>query len=173
MIELYTTDAAYSFLAFFILGFSLGLIYDFFSAVRISFPKKIVLFLTDFSFCILTALLIYLFLIAFLSGEFRVFAFAALAAGFLLYSVFLASFIRKFLVFLIKGIGHLLSVLLKPLKGLIKKIKINEKIRKILKKLLKKLYDLMYNKFIRIKSKGRVKDGKQNSQLEEIEKYFA
>ena len=173
MIELYTSDALRTILPFLIFGFSLGFFYDLFSALRITFKNRVVLFLSDFIFCVLTALSFYLLLIGYLSGEFRFFAFVFSAVGVFLYYLLLKGFVRKVFLFLLKGIKKIIAFLLSPIFSLIKRVKIGKKIKNILKKLLKCIYEVMYNRFVKIKFKGRGRNASKKTEKEDIEKYFA
>lgn len=173
MIELYTSDAINTILPFFIFGFSVGFFYDLFSAFRITFKSFIVLFLSDFLFPIITATAYFLLVIGYLSGEFRFFAFVFSALGIFLYYLFLKGFIRRIFVIFLKGIRSLFKILLSPLIYLLKRVKIGKKIKNILKKLLKCVYKVMYNKFVKMKFKGRGRNASKTEEKEDIEKYFA
>lgn len=173
MIELYTSDAINTILPFLGFGFSLGFFYDLFSAFRITFKNAVILFLSDFIFCIITAVTYYLLLIGFLSGEFRFFSFFFSALGVFLYYLFLKGFIRRIFLFLLKAIKGFLKFLFSPLIYLIKRVKIGKKIKNFLKKLLKCIYKVMYNRFVKMKFKGRGRNASKTEEKEDIEKYFA
>lgn len=171
MIELYTTEASYSFLFAIIFGFCAGLLYDIFSVLRWSFPKKLICFFCDFIFCIVSSLALYLFCIAFLSGQFRAFALIGVAGGFCVYRMLLSVFVRKILIFFVRQTISLIRFILKPVATLLKKLNFTKKIAKKLKKLLKYTYMMMYNTIVNIKFKGRRRNSHAEA-LEEVENYF-
>lgn len=132
--ELTFAQQSAAFLYSIILGTVLGAIYGAFKLVRTALNlKKPVVFIMDFVFMQLCAVLIYLFVLAYLSGQTRLYLLPGLALGFLLFRLTL---------------GALLFKIYNPLLSFIKRVSLYflKKFKIFAKKVLKKLRRLLYNK---------------------------
>lgn len=99
------TNQAYIFLIFIVKGITIGLLFDIFRILRLSFKTKdIITYIEDILFWLLTAFIILYSIFKFNNGEIRFFIFLALALGVLLYITAFSSSIVKLGVYVIKYI---------------------------------------------------------------------
>lgn len=70
---------------FILLGFLIGIIYDFFRFFRLVFKNKRAVFLLDFLFFIVISPIIFIFLLSYNNGQVRAFYFTAILFGYLVY----------------------------------------------------------------------------------------
>ncbi len=120
------------------LGFILGIVYDAAGIIRSLFVKlKPIVFVADFLFCILSAVLTYLLLLATANGFIRIYLLLALFTGAAVYFStlgVLVSFVTKKLSKLVRGI---FTVIFSPFYRVLKKMfaGLNKLKEKIIKKL--------------------------------------
>ena len=98
-------NQAYLFLIFIINGILIGILFDFFRILRISFnTRDIITYIEDFIFWILTGVIILYSIFTFNNGEIRLFMFLAIAIGIISYIIVLSKHIVKTSVFIINYI---------------------------------------------------------------------
>lgn len=86
-------DSAFQFL---LSGFLMGIIYDFFRFLRFLFPNKLAVFIFDFSFFVVYALLFFILLLGYNNGSVRALYFTAYFAGLLAYVFTVFRLTRRF-----------------------------------------------------------------------------
>ena len=147
------TNQAFLFLVFVLIGLIIGLLFDIFRILRISFKTKdIVTYVEDIVFWIITGILVLYSIFIFNNGEIRLFIFIGIAIGVILYIMLFSSYIIKCSVYIVnfikKVIGTLFKIILIPLKYLIKIFKkiflkpisfITINIRKIVNRIINKM----------------------------------
>lgn len=147
------TNQAFLFLVFVVIGLIIGLLFDIFRILRISFKTKdFVTYIEDILFWIITGILVLYSIFIFNNGEIRLFIFIGIAIGVILYIMLFSSFIIKYSVYIINFIKKVVRVVLKiiviPIKCLIKVFKkiffkpisfVTINIRKIIDKLINKM----------------------------------
>ncbi len=111
----------YIFIKSIALGFIIGLIYNLFMLLRISFIRNfIAVFLQDIIFFISSSIITFLFVFETNYGQLRFYIFAGELIGFCLYYFFPAKIVNllwlKADTFIKRHLGKLFTVLLKPLK---------------------------------------------------------
>lgn len=115
-------------------GVLIGVIYGLFKLLRTVFNfSNVMTFAADVAFMIISAVLIYLYILAFLSGYVRLYLLPGILAGFLAYRLTL---------------GKLLCKVYRPFFMLLKRLfsAVSKKIKIFAKKVLKKLRGLLYNR---------------------------
>lgn len=115
-------------------GILIGVIYGLFKLLRTVFNfSNVMTFAADVAFMIISAVLIYLYILAFLSGYVRLYLLPGILAGFLAYRLTL---------------GKLLCKVYRPFFALLKRVfsAVSKKIKIFAKKVLKKLRGLLYNR---------------------------
>lgn len=115
-------------------GVLIGVIYGLFKLLRTVFNfSNVMTFAADVAFMIISAVLIYLYILAFLSGYVRLYLLPGILAGFLAYRLTL---------------GKLLCKVYRPFFALLKRVfsAVSKKIKIFAKKVLKKLRGLLYNR---------------------------
>ncbi|MED9968887.1 MAG: spore cortex biosynthesis protein YabQ [Ruminococcus sp.] len=115
-------------------GVLIGVIYGLFKLLRTVFNfSNVMTFAADIAFMIISAVLIYLYILAFLSGYVRLYLLPGILAGFLAYRLTL---------------GKLLCKVYRPFFALLKRVfsAASKKIKIFAKKVLKKLRSLLYNR---------------------------
>lgn len=115
-------------------GVLIGVIYGLFKLLRTVFNfSNVMTFAADVAFMIISAVLIYLYILAFLSGYVRLYLLPGILAGFLAYRLTL---------------GKLLCKVYRPFFVLLKRVfsAVSKKIKIFAKKVLKKLRSLLYNR---------------------------
>lgn len=96
------TNQAYLFLIFIVNGLIIGLLFDIFRILRLSFKTKdFVTYIEDIVFWILTGFIVLYSVFVFNNGEIRFFIFLGIALGVLLYMTIFSSSIIKSSVFVI------------------------------------------------------------------------
>lgn len=147
------TNQAFLFLVFVVIGLIIGLLFDIFRILRISFKTKdFVTYIEDILFWIITGILVLYSIFIFNNGEIRLFIFIGIAIGVILYIMLFSSLIIKYSVYIINFIKKVVRVVLKiiviPIKCLIKVFKkiffkpisfMTINIRKIIDKLINKM----------------------------------
>lgn len=90
------TNQAYLFLIFVINGLAIGLLFDIFRILRLSFKTRdFVTYIEDIIFWILTGFIILYSIFIFNNGEIRLFIFLGIAIGVILYMMLFSSYIIK------------------------------------------------------------------------------
>ena len=122
------TNQAYLFLVFTINGILIGLLFDIFRILRRNFKTSdIVTYLQDILFWILTGFILLYSIFTFSNGEIRFYMFLGVFLGCLVYMlIFSKYFINinvKIILVLKKVIGKILSIIIFPIKIIIKFIK--------------------------------------------------
>lgn len=122
------TNQAYLFLVFTINGIIIGLLFDIFRILRRSFKTSdIVTYLQDILFWVLTGFILLYSIFTFSNGEIRFYMFLGVFLGCLIYMlIFSKYFINinvKIILILKKVIGKILSIIIFPIKMIIKFIK--------------------------------------------------
>ena len=122
------TNQAYLFLVFTINGILIGLLFEIFRILRRSFKTSdIVTYLQDILFWILTGFILLYSIFTFSNGEIRFYMFLGVFLGCLVYMlIFSKYFINinvKIILVLKKVIGKILSIIIFPIKIIIKFIK--------------------------------------------------
>ena len=149
------TNQAYLFLIFVINGLLIGLLFDIFRILRISFKTKdIVTYIEDILFWIMTGAIVLYSIFVFNNGEIRFFIFLGIIIGIILYMTLFSTYIIKISVNIIKIFknifGNIFKTLLVPLTFVGKSIRkilfkpisfITINIRKIFTKISKKIQE--------------------------------
>ena len=122
------TNQAYLFLIFTINGIIIGLLFDIFRILRRSFKTSdVITYLQDILFWILTGFILLYSIFTFSNGEIRFYMFLGVFLGCLIYMlIFSKYFINinvKIILVLKKVIGKILSIIIFPIKKIIKFIK--------------------------------------------------
>ena len=149
------TNQAYLFLIFVINGLLIGLLFDAFRILRISFKTKdFITYIEDILFWIMTGSLVLYSIFVFNNGEIRFYIFLGIVIGIILYITLFSKYIIKFSVFIIKylkklfiKIFQILSIPIKIIKKPITLITIN--IKKFIKPIT---HNIKISKLIRQKT---------------------
>lgn len=117
------TNQAFLFLVFVVIGLIIGLLFDIFRILRISFKTKdVVTYIEDILFWIITGILVLYSIFIFNNGEIRFFIFIGIAIGVILYIMLFSSYIIKYSVYIINFIkkvtGIIFNIILIPLRYL-------------------------------------------------------
>ena len=152
------TNQAYIFIIFVIVGFVIGLLFDFFRILRRSIETKdFITYIEDILFCLITGSIILYSIFYFNNGEFRMYMFIGILIGVLMYLLTISPYIIKInvyilrkIIFICKKIAEFLilpfrmiykgiSKIFKPIKFIIINVrrKVYKKVNKI-KKIIKK-----------------------------------
>ena len=147
------TNQAYLFLIFVINGLLIGLLFDFFRILRLSFKTRdFVTYIEDIIFWIITGIIVLYSIFIFNNGEIRFFMFLGIALGAFLYMTLFSGYIISVSVHIIKFFkkifGFILKVFVIPISfvtinirkistNLFKKIKINKPLRQKNAKIVK------------------------------------
>lgn len=121
-------NQALLFLIFSLNGIIIGLIFDFFRILRISFKtSNLMTFIQDIMFWIITGISIIFFIYRFSDGIIRFYMFLGLFLGFFIYILTISQYIIKIFVFIINtveffliNIAHLASIPIKTIINLFK-----------------------------------------------------
>lgn len=117
------TNQAYIFLIFVLNGIIIGLLFDFFRILRISFKTKdFVTYIEDFIFWILTGIILLYSIFIFNNGEIRFFMFLGIIIGIILYMLIASKYIIKFSVKIIDFIKKLIEIPINLIIKISKKI---------------------------------------------------
>ena len=160
------TNQAYTFIIFVIIGFLIGIIFDFFRILRKSIKTNdIVTYFQDITFCIITGFIVLYAIFYFNNGEFRIYMFIGILLGCLMYLVTISHYIIKINVIILtkiinlckkiiiiiqipfkkickiirKWLNPIIFIIINPSKNMSKKEKSNKKIHKILK--IKRIFE--------------------------------
>ena len=148
------TNQAYTFIIFVIIGFLIGIIFDFFRILRKSIKTNdIVTYFQDITFCIITGFIVLYAIFYFNNGEFRIYLFIGILLGCLMYLVTISHYIIKINVIILTKIINLckkiiiiikipfkkIFIIINTSKNMSKKEKSNKKIHKILK--IKRIFE--------------------------------
>ena len=140
------TNQAYTFIIFVIIGFLIGIIFDFFRILRKSIKTNdIVTYFQDITFCIITGFIVLYAIFYFNNGEFRIYLFIGILLGCLMYLVTISHYIIKINVIILTKIINLCKKIIIIIKIPFKKIflllsiqvKICQKKKKVIKKYIK------------------------------------
>lgn len=111
------TNQAYLFLIFVINGILIGLLFDLFRILRISFKTKdFVTYIEDIIFWIMTGAIILYSIFAFNNGEIRFFMFLAMVIGVVLYMTIFSNYVIKSSVYIIKIFKKIFSFIYKIIR---------------------------------------------------------
>lgn len=120
------------------LGFILGIVYDAAGIIRTLFVKlKPIVFAVDFLFCILSAILTYLLLLATANGFIRIYLLLALFTGAAVYFSTLGVLVSFVTGKIARFIKRFLSVIFSPFYRVLKKL--SAVLHKMKEKILKKI----------------------------------
>ena len=120
------------------LGFILGIVYDAAGIVRNLFVKlKFIVFVVDFLFCILSAVLTYLLLLATANGFIRIYLLLALFTGAAVYFSTLGVLVSFVTVKFSKFLRRIFTVIFSPFYCVLKKL--SAVLHKMKEKILKKI----------------------------------
>lgn len=109
-----TVNQAYIFLSAVYVGIIMGVIYDFFRAIRYrAKPNRIVTGIMDLIFWLIVAVLAFMVFYYTNYGQIRFFNFIGMALGWLLYTITLSPWILKFIISIFKAIGKIFTVIIK------------------------------------------------------------
>lgn len=122
------TNQAYLFLIFVVNGLIIGLLFDFFRILRLSFKTKdFVTYIEDIIFWIITGIIVLYSIFAFNNGEIRFFMFLGIALGIVLYITLFSSYIISISVHIIKFFkkifGFIFKILIIPFSYVFKILK--------------------------------------------------
>ncbi len=165
------TNQTNLFLIFIVNGIIIGLLFDFFRVLRITFKTSdIITYIEDILFWILTGSIILYSVFTFNNGEIRLFLFLGILLGCICYMLTLSSYIIKtnttIINFFKKIIAKILHIILFPIKCILKTIKklffkpisfLTINIRKNSTNLLKNIYNSIKNTN---KTKNNIKKAK-------------
>ena len=143
-------EQLYSFAVFILVGFLIGLLFDFFRISRRTFKTSdLITSIEDVLFWILSGLLILFTIFKFNNGDIRIYIILSILIGIVIYILVFSKIVMntlvKIIIFIKRIISHLLKIcsypiqfILKLLKNLIKPVKIlqkaiSNKIKKIIK----------------------------------------
>lgn len=108
------TNQAYLFLIFVINGLLIGLLFDFFRILRLSFKTRdFVTYIEDIIFWIITGIIVLYSIFIFNNGEIRFFMFLGIALGAFLYMTLFSSYIISVSVHIIKFFKKIFGFILK------------------------------------------------------------
>ncbi len=121
-------NQAYIFLIFVINGFLIGILFDIFRILRKSFKTRdFVTYIEDILFWILTGLLLLYSIFVFGNGEIRLYMFLGVFIGCILYMLLISQYFIKInvkIILILKKITYkIISILIFPIKVLLKIIK--------------------------------------------------
>lgn len=155
------TNQAYLFLIFVVNGLIIGLLFDFFRILRLSFKTKdFITYIEDIIFWIMTGIIILYSIFAFNNGEIRFFMFLGIALGVVLYitlfssyiisiSVHIITFLKKIFIIPFSYVFKILKkIFIRPISfitinirkfstNLFKKVKVNKPMRQKNAKIMK------------------------------------
>lgn len=115
------TNQAYLFLIFVLDGIIIGLLFDFFRILRISFKTKdFVTYIEDFLFWVITGIILLYSIFIFNNGEIRFFMFLGIIIGVILYMLIVSKYIIKFSVIILDFIKRIIAI---PIKFIVKILK--------------------------------------------------
>ena len=143
-------EQLYSFAVFILVGFLIGLLFDFFRISRRTFKTSdLITSIEDVLFWILSGLLILFTIFKFNNGDIRIYIILSILIGIVIYILIFSKIVMntlvKIIIFIKRIISHLLKIcsypiqfILKLLKNLFKPVKIlqkaiSNKIKKIIK----------------------------------------
>lgn len=116
-------NQAYLFLVFTLTGIAIGLLFDFFRALRKSIKTvDFVTYIEDILFWTLTGILILYNIWYFNNGEIRIYMFLGIIMGILIYSLILSSIFTKVITFILKKIFTILELPFKTIISIFNKI---------------------------------------------------
>ena len=154
------TNQAYTFIIFVIIGFLIGIIFDFFRILRKSIKTNdIVTYFQDITFCIITGFIVLYAIFYFNNGEFRIYMFIGILLGCLMYLVTISHYIIKINVIILTKIISLCKKIIIIIQIPFKKI------YKIIRKLLNPIIFIIINV-----SKNMSKKEKSNKKIHKIPK---
>ena len=117
------TNQGYLFLIFVLDGIIIGFLFDIFRILRRTIKTKdFVTYLEDFLFWILTGIIILYSIFTFNNGEIRLFLFLGIIIGVLLYMLLISFYFIKINVTIINFFKKILSIPIKIIHNLFKKI---------------------------------------------------
>lgn len=117
------TNQAYLFLIFVLNGIIIGLVFDFFRILRISFKTKdFVTYIEDFLFWVITGVILLYSIFTFNNGEIRLFMFLGVIIGILLYMLLFSKYIIKINVTILEGLKKIVIVPIEFIWKILKKI---------------------------------------------------
>lgn len=152
------TNQAYTFIIFVIIGFLIGIIFDFFRILRKSIKTNdIVTYFQDITFCIITGFIVLYAIFYFNNGEFRIYLFIGILLGCLMYLVTISHYIIKINVIILTKIINLCKKIIIIIQIPFKKI------CKIIRKLLNPIIFIIINT-----SKNMSKKEKSNKKIHKI-----
>ena len=116
-------NQAYLFLVFSLTGVVIGVLFDFFRILRLSFKTRdFVTYIEDIIFWIITGIIVLYSIFIFNNGEIRFFMFLGIALGILLYIFTLSNIIVKIFSTIFSYIIRILIIPFKTMYSLISKI---------------------------------------------------
>lgn len=111
------------FFLFIINGIIIGIVFDFFRALRKNFnTPDVITYLEDIAFWLISGIISILFIFIFNQGEIRNYTVLGIIFGIILYILLFTQVISKVLVNVIKYIKIVLSFILKPFNYILKKL---------------------------------------------------
>lgn len=117
------TNQAYLFLIFVINGIIIGLVFDFFRILRISFKTKdFVTYIEDIIFWIITGIILLYSIFIFNNGQIRLFMFIGVGIGIISYILLVSKYVIKINVFIVNLIKKIILIPLNFIYKIIKKI---------------------------------------------------
>lgn len=117
------TNQAYLFLIFVINGIIIGLVFDFFRILRISFKTKdFVTYIEDIIFWIITGIILLYSIFIFNNGQIRLFMFIGVGIGIISYILLVSKYVIKINVFIVNIIKKIILIPLNFIYKIIKKI---------------------------------------------------
>lgn len=117
------TNQAYLFLIFVINGIIIGLVFDFFRILRISFKTKdFVTYIEDIIFWIITGIILLYAIFIFNNGQIRLFMFIGVGIGIISYILLVSKYVIKINVFIVNIIKKIILIPLNFIYKIIKKI---------------------------------------------------
>ena len=116
-------NQAYLFLVFTLTGIIIGLLFDFFRALRKSIKTvDFVTYIEDILFWTMTGILILYNIWYFNNGEIRIYMFLGIIMGVLIYSLILSSIFTKIITFILKKLFMILELPFKTIISIFSKI---------------------------------------------------
>ena len=132
------TNQALLFFIFVINGLLIGIVFDIFRILRISFKTKdFVTYIEDIAFWLITGAIVLYSIFIFNNGEIRFFIFIGIIIGVILYMMLFSSNVIKISVLIIKFLKKIIIIPIKILKKPITMITIN--IRKTIREKIKSI----------------------------------
>ncbi|HCA04634.1 MAG TPA: hypothetical protein DEO32_01920 [Ruminococcaceae bacterium] len=123
LMELTLAQQSYAFACSIVLGALLGAIYGVLRLAVFAFKmSKVLVFALDFVYMTFSAVLIYLFALAFLSGQIRLFLLPGIVGGFVLYRLTAGRLLGRLFRPVIKAIQRLIQAISKKFKIIAKKV---------------------------------------------------